>query len=254
MSELAREYVLVPASEYKRKMTGKTTAINPFQNPDIRQAKKERSDMEIMNDDKSIPAEKANMMMNQILKRYRGNVARVTGKRSRATERTRREKTTGSSDVTGAQLNELMNALKAAKRPVGRVAATSGPSKIPRLVENRPRNVKASEPSPTEIDRAKTFMGGHLTSTDAKRVARLLKTMSQEGVISGKWNGKMSVAEDFDLTPGQMKDVIRDSYMSSPDRRSQPELVDRFRKKLIKRNIEPEIPASLIRESTRRKK
>lgn len=82
MTKLARECVLVSASEYTKKMVGKAVAVNPFQNPKIRQAKKERSDMEIVNANKGILVEQAKCDDESDHK------ARVTGKQPGCGENT----------------------------------------------------------------------------------------------------------------------------------------------------------------------
>lgn len=52
MGEIDEECAaLVPANEYKRKSASKATAIQPFQNLDMRQAIKERSNRSRMTDD-----------------------------------------------------------------------------------------------------------------------------------------------------------------------------------------------------------
>lgn len=166
MTEVAKEYILVPLNEYNRMKTNKT--INPFQNPDVKRAKLERREMERVASDKSITPERANMEINQMLKSYRTSVSRVLGKRPPQRAKQQSPETDGK--MSKRNLDEIVKALRATEREMDNERKET-PAKKRRREEDdstgRMTEVSSVNPSANEVARAKDFMGGHLRNDHA---------------------------------------------------------------------------------------
>jgi hypothetical protein len=94
-------------------------------------------------------------------------------------------------------------------------------------------------------------MAGHTSPRDAEKIMGVLNGLVDAGVIK---NRKLTSVKDgdFEATASQLRDYIRQSFISEPDRRSLPiSKLRQFQRFLDRRDINALIPESVPRVSTR---
>lgn len=205
-NKMAKEYVLVPTEVYNRKF-GQNAMPNPFANPNIKRAKENRMKMTNVATDSSIPPEEANLLMRNLLASYRREVGNVLKPNRSAIPK------------IGAPMPPQPTADN--QRSETSRARPSKPVKLKTGAASKTKK-KTQPPSAEDIKRTRDFMGGVLNSDDAIKAASLLKEMMRAGMLGSDWKKGATLPGGKKLRGAQLKRIVRDAYVNSPDKRGLP--------------------------------
>ena len=256
---MVKTYVLVSENEYKSKAGGgmslKRPLDNPFQNPEVKRAKRAREELYELTTDKSIPVDVAEDLITRALDKYRKTFANaVTGGR-------KQKSSLGGVDVFGFKRKKET---RTPKREAGDVRGDDPEPEeeetpiIPTVVQ-RQNSPKRRDRAPLKgpfknNEDVKGLLGGHWSMSDAAKASQLLNKMFEADLLTQN-NFRTANEPEFAASPAALKNIVRDVITSDPDRRrSSADRIEQFSSFLRKKGVDYTIAPSETRVGGRPKK
>ena len=274
---MEKNYVLVPEDEYERmfgdpeeaqqpkKSKQQTSLPNPFQNPDVKEAKQTRQALYDVVTDKSVPADRVDLFMKAALNAYQEAFRRATGKRKSGggwyasdpvkPPQTKKKKPTEPINSSNLVKQRTDSPEKVAQTPVRPKSKKKDIRQVYTPPAMRQKHTGGNKPQKTYegADDVARALGGHWNKADARRASTLLNKMQKADLMVGD-NFKVVQDEGFKATPVEMRNIIRDLLTSDPSRRSTAaDKVDGFRQMLTRRGVDWNIDPNAKRTGARKK-
>lgn len=288
---IVKKYVLVDEREYESdRLKGKFEASkrslpNPFQNPDVRAAKRARNDLYDVATDRSVPADEAERMIERALDRYRqmfktatggkkirgfaDKVVRDRGEVGKAHDASLKRPTSPGKDSStddsadGNMLEQLTpppRAFMGGDVKFGNrfsdddIADSDDDEEKWQLVGSK-RKLPTTTPSGPFKNSADVagVLGGFYTAEDGARASELLNKMYDANLVTPKSIRKSS-AKNFNAGSSEMRKIIIDIVLSDPSRRlTRPDRVAQFEKYLREAGVDYKVESPQKRVGTRKK-